>query len=191
MGKESPTDRRVPRRTWNAHTKKIILTSSLVVVPMVAFTVALLSMVFANRVNLDHCPHSSLCPYTDGSSPANSSDYYVDISVGRLAFVSSLSSSISFTLVAATMSLYGYIVARDMISVSKFHAGSDDLPNAYGTSAIIRILNAEMAMVWDMLVQVYEKAARNHQGRLRQSHTRTSRMLRLCRVVFLFSLSAR
>jgi hypothetical protein len=158
---------------------------------MVAATIALLSIVFSNMVDLNHCPYSDLCPYTNGTGPANKYYYYVDTSVGLVAFISSFSSSISFTLVAAMMTLYGYIVARHMTDVSTVYDGESEMPSAYGLSMVIRLLNAEMVVLWDMFVQVYRKAMRNHQENVSLNRMRASRMLLLCRIVFLVSLSAR
>ena len=174
---------------WGAHSRKIIFLAFLVVVPVIAFTITIISIVFVNLIDLNECPDRDLCPYTGSSGPANSSNYYVDFSVGRLAFVSSLSSTISFTLVAAMMSLYGYVVAKQIMHASKESGRHTPLPTPYGASTLIRLLNAESFLLGELFLS----RCRQILGR-RRIHKKPSRqpqLLRMCMSVLLLSLGAR
>jgi hypothetical protein len=180
-----------PRRSWNNYTKKILLSSSFVVVPMVAFSIAMFTIVFSNIIDLNHCPQFDLCPYLDVPGPANSSDYYIDFSVGRVAFVSSLSSTISFALVAAMMTMYGYVVASQLLYASETFNKQDILPTPHGTSTLSRLLNAEILLIWDMLCLCYQRLLQYDRRSIKRRKIREPQMLRLCRIAFLLSLSAR
>jgi hypothetical protein len=124
----------VLRNTWKPHTKKIILTYLLVVVPMVTFTVTVLWIVLSSSINLHNCPYPDLCPNlgaVDGSA------YYIDFPAGRLAFVSSLSSTISFALVAALMTMYGFVAAQQFLSSSQTPGICAGVPTPYETSILM------------------------------------------------------
>jgi ABC-type Fe3+ transport system permease subunit len=172
-----------------AHSKKIIFLAFLVVVPVIAFTITIISIVFVNIVDLNECPDRDLCPYTDSLGPANSSNYYVDFSVGRLAFVSSLSSTISFALVAAMMSLYGYVVAKQIMHVSKEPGSQMSLPTPYGASTLIRLLNAETFLLGDVIVSGCRQILRRK--RVQRKPSKQPQLLRMCMSVLLLSLGAR
>jgi hypothetical protein len=66
-------------------------------------------------------PDLSLCPYLDTPGPANSLYHYVDFPAGRLAFILSSSSTISFALVGVLMSMYGYVDASQILHASVGH----------------------------------------------------------------------
>lgn len=185
----SKTDRDRPR--WNDHFTKIALSAAYVVVPMVVFTIAILVIIFSNLLDLDHCPQSELCPLIDKPGLAVSSDYYINFSVGRLAFVSSLSSTISYALVAAMMTMYGYVVAGQLLHASDTSNRQAVLPTPRGVSTLIRLLNAEMLLMWDLLMSHCRKMLRFQQRSIYRRHTREPRLLRLCRIVFLLGLLAR
>jgi hypothetical protein len=161
----------------------------LVVVPIIAFTVTIISIVFVNSIDLNDCPDRDLCPYANSPGPANSSDYYVDFSVGRLAFVSSLSSTISFALVAAMMSLYGYVVAKQIMLASKEPGSQATLPTPYGASTLIRLLNAETFLLGEMFLSGCRQILRRK--RVQKKPSKQPQMLRMCMSVLLLSLAAR
>jgi hypothetical protein len=162
---------RVLGNTWKPHTKKIILTYLLVVVPMVTFTVTVLWIVLSSSINLHNCPYPDLCPYlgvVDGSA------YYIDFLAGRLAFVSSLPSIISFALVAALMMMYGFVAAQQFLSSSQTPGICAGVPTPYETSILIRLLNAEIVLLWDIglrsMLRVFRRRSatpiKTHHGRL-------------------------
>jgi hypothetical protein len=175
---------------WDAGTKKIMLLSSLVVLPMVAFTVTMLVVVFSNMIDLNGCPDPGLCPYINNTGPANSSHYYVDFPVGRLAFVSSLSSTVSFALLAVMMSMYGYVVASQILYASQGLDGRALLPTPLGTTELIRLLNAEITLLWDIIVGSYHRI-KQKERQSRKDWIKEPRILRLCRIVFVLSITAR
>lgn len=174
----------------NVDTKKIMLLFSLVVVPMIAFTIAILAVVFSNIRDLNGCPDPGLCPYIGNAGPANSSNYYVDFPVGRLAFISSLSSTISFALLAVMMSMYGYVVASQILDASQGSDGRASLPTPLGMTELIRLLNAEITLLWDILSGSYRRikqCKRNSRG----GQIKAPRVLRICRIVFVLIIMAR
>jgi ABC-type Fe3+ transport system permease subunit len=176
--------------SWSTHSRKILFLAFLVVVPIIAFTVTIISIVFVNSIDLNDCPDRDLCPYTNTTpGPANSSDYYVDFSVGRLAFVSSLSSTISFALVAAMMSLYGYVVAKQIMHASKEPGSQANLPTPYGASTLIRLLNAETILLGEMLLSGCRKVLTRK--RVQRKPSKQPQLLRMCMSVLLLSLTAR
>lgn len=178
------------RRPWKTHTKKILVAASLIVIPMVAFTVAILAIVFSNIVDLYHCPEPELCPYRN-VLPTNGSDYYVDFSVGRLAFVSSLSSTISLALVAAVMTTYGYIVADGFLRVSKASDTRDQLPSPFETSTIKRLLNAEVFLLFETLSEGFHWLLQLARIKRRKERARQNDMLCRCRSVFMVGVFIR
>ncbi|KAF2744677.1 hypothetical protein M011DRAFT_408147 [Sporormia fimetaria CBS 119925] len=139
------------------HASKIVLSCSLIVLPLVAFTVALLWIVFRNLVDQTPCPFPDLCPGSDLLNATDKQYYYVDFSATRLAFLASLSSSISFSLVGVVMSMYAYIIAKDLLSVSTSPGPSEQLPSPYQTSVLIRLLNAELLMLWEIFWRKVEE----------------------------------
>jgi hypothetical protein len=136
--------------SWKPQTKKIVLACVLVTVPMVVFSAVILGIVYAKRVNLEYCPIPDLCPSLDGRNSSDSSNYYVDFPVGQLSFVSSLSSTVSFTQIAAMMTLYGYIVARQLLNTPSPFESQKELLTPHGMTMLLRSLNGEIFLLWDM-----------------------------------------
>jgi hypothetical protein len=147
---------RLRHKPWQPHIKKIILACGLVVIPMIAFTITLLCIVFSKIVSLDRCPYPDLCP----TNSTDSAYYYVDFPVGRLAFVSSLSSTISFALMAALMTMYGFIAARRLLSASESTEALGYMPSSFEISVLVRLLNAEMFPLLEMFVQIMQRPFR-------------------------------
>lgn len=185
----SRTSTAVPSCQGTSNSRKITFLAFLVVVPIIAFTITLISIVFVNVIDLDECPDRALCPYTRNSGPANSSNYYVDFPVGRLTFVSSLSSTISFALVAAMMSLYGYVVAKQIMHASKESGKQTHLPTPYGASTLIRLLNAESLLLGEMFISHCRRVLRRK--RIQRKPSKQPQLLRMCMSILLLSLGAR
>jgi len=158
---------------------------------MAAFTVALIVLVFLNRVDLDHCPYPELCPYINQRGPSNSSAYYVDVSVGRLAFVASLSSTVSFALIASLMTMYGYVVAKQLLQASKEDNSGDLLPTPQKLSHLIRMLNAEVMLLYEIIFQRDGRQSPSRMGANRKKKDEAPQMFRTCRSVLLLCLVAR
>lgn len=189
----STTISRDPRLTqkvpWGGHTRRILLLSFFAVIPMIAFAIAILAIVFKHGVDLNECPDPGLCPYTNGTAPANSSNYYINYSVGRIAFVSSLSSTISFALVPFMMSMFGYVVASQLLRDSKEPHGQISLPTPYVTSKLIRFLNTEAFPLVQTLFKICQRIIRPR-PRVQQKLAKESRLLRLSGIVLFLSIAA-
>lgn len=179
------------KRIWEVHTRKILLSSASFILPMVAFTIALLAVVFLKRIDLDHCPYPELCPYLHGRGPSNSSACYVDISVGRLAFVSSLSSTVSFALISSLMTMYGYVVAKQLLQASTKTVSTDLLPTPQKLSYLIRMLNAEAVLLYEMSSQRSGRRSSPSTGTARQKGNAAPQIFRTCRTVLLLCILAR
>lgn len=171
------------------HLKKVLLSSAFIVVPMVAFTITVLVVLFSNVVDLDYCPPSQLCNHTV-TAGMNSTDYYVDFPVGRLAFVASLSSTFSLALVAAIMTMYGYVVAKQVLSLPEDLGQQTGSPSSHEMSTLIRVLNGEIILLYDLTVRGCRHLFRRD-ARRRDKSQPTSRILRLCCVVFVTGICTR
>lgn len=154
---DSPPSRaRILHRPWQMHNRKIILACGLALIPMLAFTLTFLGLVFSRsmKLNAECAPgHEALCPasiplnITAGVSEAN---YYVDYPAARLVFLGSLSSTISFSLVGVLMAIYSYSIACELLSVSQARDDLGALPDPYQTSMLLRVLNAELLSLWEL-----------------------------------------
>jgi hypothetical protein len=140
----------MPSFTLQPHTKHILLASSIVVIPMVAFTTVLLVLVFDNLADYLHCPHEEICPESPAVNHTSSSHYYVDFPATRLVFVSSLSSTISFALVGALLSIYAYCAAARLTKASVSANQNKCLPTSYQTSLLVRLLSADYLSLWEL-----------------------------------------
>jgi len=136
--------------TLQPHTKHILLASSIVVVPMISFTVVILVLVFHNLASDLDCPYSEICPQSPLINVTKASHYYVDFPATRLVFVSSWSSTVSFALVSALMSIYAYCAARRLTEASVSQDQSRCLPTSYETSLVVRLLNADYLSLWEL-----------------------------------------
>lgn len=153
-----PGNRRASRtwwpKFWEPYTRNILFACGLVVLPMVAFTMTILWVVFANRLDEARCPYSDLCPDRSHlNSNMSSENYYVAFPAGRLAFISSLSATISFGLVGILMIIFAYSTASELLIDGKDDTGKSSLPSPYQFSLIVRLLNAEVLalceVIWD------------------------------------------
>ena len=135
-----------------SHVAHIILLCSLVAIPMIACTVALLGFIFVNVTNDITCLHPELCPGPDLINATSRHFYYIDFPAARLALISSLSSSVSLALVGALMAMYAYIEARRIISYSRATHASEQYAflNPYQFSILIRVLNADLLALWEL-----------------------------------------
>ncbi|KAF1995676.1 hypothetical protein P154DRAFT_623765 [Amniculicola lignicola CBS 123094] len=150
QGEEQPRRRFVPPNPWNPHTRKIILACGIVVVPMIAFTVIFVAIVFAKRISDSPCPYPEMCPGPDLLNNTGKAVYYVDYPAARLAFISSWSSTISFSLISILMTIFTYSIAARLLRLSAEQHGHPALPSPYQTSVLMRVLNAEMLALWDL-----------------------------------------
>jgi hypothetical protein len=140
----------MPSFNLQAHSRHILLASSVVVVPLVTFTVVILVLVFANLASHLDCPYGEICAQSPFINATKASHYYVDFPVTRLVFVSSLSSTISFALVGALMSTYAYCAAGRLTKASVSPNQNKCLSTSYHTSLLIRLLNADYLSLWEL-----------------------------------------
>lgn len=142
------------KNPWKAHTRKIFLASSLIVVPMVLFTITICWIVFAHRLDQAGCPYLELCPGSDLVNITSPAYYYVDFSATQLAFISSWSSTVSFALISAFMTIFGYSVAKTLLNSSKTSpVKPNTLPTPYQLSMMTRVLNADILSLWELGLQ--------------------------------------
>ncbi|KAH7088987.1 hypothetical protein FB567DRAFT_522762 [Paraphoma chrysanthemicola] len=88
-----------------------------------------------------------LCPAVLNVTSDN--HYYIDFPAARLAFISSGSATVSFALLAVIMSMQSYSNAASFIHASA-EVGSRSLPGPYQMSLLLRVLNAELIVLWDL-----------------------------------------
>jgi hypothetical protein len=136
--------------TLTPHSKHILLASSVVVIPMITFTVVILVLVYANLASNLHCPYGEICPQSPVINITKPSNYYVDFPATRLVFISSWSSTVSFALVSALMSIFAYFAAARLRDASVSQDQSRCLPTSYQTSLIVRLLNADYLSLWEL-----------------------------------------
>jgi hypothetical protein len=134
----------------------IILACALALIPMLAFTLTFLGLVFSCSVkkNAECVPgYEELCP---ASLPRNTTagnvntNYFVDYPAARLVLLGSLSSTISFSLVGVLMAIYSYSIACELLIASQTRDDIGALPDPYQTSMLVRVLNAELLSLWEL-----------------------------------------
>ncbi|KAJ8112531.1 hypothetical protein OPT61_g5117 [Boeremia exigua] len=145
------TDGYTPPVRISTHTHNILVACGLIVLPMIIFTSVALAFVFSNTVSNEGCSFDNLCPTAGLINTTSNAYYYVDFSATSLVFISSWSSTISFTLVGVLMSIYAYSVAAQMLHHPNFAPHHRDSPSPYQLSLVIRVLNAEILSLWSLL----------------------------------------
>lgn len=178
------------------HSLRIVLACGLVILPMLAFTIALVYIVFTNLLDHTPCPYPDLCPGPELLNTTSGSYYYVDFSATRLAFLASLSSSISFSLVSILMSIYAYSIARDLLYSSMSTDREKLLPSPYQMSVLIRLLNADLLMLWELFTrkieEIFWKKERSEEaGKGGGGDKKFPHLLRASVLFFLFIIFAR
>jgi hypothetical protein len=144
--------------TLRVETRQILFICSLTLVPMIAFTIVTLWLIFHYRIGVTTCPFPQLCLQ---HSELNISRYnfavyyYIDYPAAQLAFIASLSSSLSFTLVGALMATFSYTSARQLLRLSV--KKKNNCPTPYNTSMLLRILNAEVMALFDIITSKFKE----------------------------------
>ena len=175
-----------PASIWKSHTRKIIVQCLLITTPMVASSLTIAWIVYANLVN-EKCPSEELCPGSDITGATSSNYFYVDFPAARLALISSASSTLSFTLIGYLMTITAYNTAASLLRASKsgFH---EELPSPYQLSTLLRVLNAELMVLWTLAIS---KIKRVFWHRERAGDSRPPRVLRTGVLVFIAGIIAR
>jgi hypothetical protein len=153
-----------PAERISTHTQNILMSCSLVVLPIGIFTSVVLAFVFLNTVSNQGCSFDDLCLAAGLINATSNSYYYVDFSATSLVFISSWSSTISFAMVGVLMSMYAYSVAAQMLY------NPDSAPqlghglSPYQLSLLLRVLNAETLSLWGLSQPLGQKALRKTNG---------------------------
>ncbi|KAF2677830.1 hypothetical protein K458DRAFT_436235 [Lentithecium fluviatile CBS 122367] len=137
------------------HTRKIVLHCLLVTTPMLASSLVILYIVYTNLTTSD-CPSAELCPGPAFINTTSKAFYYVDFPAARLAFISSWSSTVSFALVGFLMAIAAYVNAAALLAASE-RGEEDELPSPHQMSLLLRVLNAELMVLWDLAVSKIKK----------------------------------
>jgi hypothetical protein len=134
--------------SWRPYTTKILLHCLIVTTPMLAASLVILYVVYAN-LTASTCPSNELCPGLDLINATSKSDYYINFPAARLAFISSASSTVSFALIGFMMAFAAYVNANALLHASE-KDDQESLPSPHQMSLLLRILNAELLVLWDL-----------------------------------------
>lgn len=175
---------------WKIENLRVLILCSLVGLPMIAFTVITISLVFGYKVSATACPNPGLCPNDETINGTDAENYYyVDFPAAGLAFIASWSSTVSFTLVGALMAIYSYAAAHQFLRLSCCNRPDISYPTPYQMSMLIRVLNAEILALYDIIWTHLKEAFwdRKHHRTARK----TPRLLQGSIVVFVIGVLAR
>jgi hypothetical protein len=173
-------------RFRGVHTRRIITHCLLVVTPLLASSFIVVYIVYTNLVS-GGCPSKELCPEILNDTSEN--HYYIDFPAARLAFISSGSATVSFALLAVIMAMHSYSNAASFIHTSA-KSGQGSLPSPHQMSVLLRVLNAELAVLWDL---AYTRVRRVFWDRERETNSsaESTRLLGVGIIVLLAGLVAR
>ena len=146
------TRRKHDWRPWKGHRRRIVLICALIFVPMTAFTILTLWLIFAHLIQETACPYPELCPDPSSFNGTDRAAYYiVDFPAAQLVFIASWSSTVSFSLISTVMAIHAYTAARQFLSLSdNDQSTTSEYPTPYQTGLMIRLLNAELMTLWSM-----------------------------------------
>jgi hypothetical protein len=171
---------------WKSHSRKIVVYCLLITTPMIASSLAIARIVYANLVN-ENCPFEELCPGSDVIGATSASYFYVDFPAARLALISSASSTLSFTLIGYLMTITTYNTAASLLRTSKTGL-HEELPSPYQLSVLLRVLNAELMVLWTL---AWSKVRRVFWHGERTGDSRPPHILRTGVVVLITGIIAR
>lgn len=169
-----------------AHRRKIVLQSFFVSIPMLASSTIIIYIVYANIVN-EQCPNEMLCPRQ--LNKTSKDHYLIDFPAARLAFISSGSATVSFALLGAIMTMYSYINAAALLRASQRDV-NQSLPTPSQTSAVMRLLNAEMTVLWDIVSSAIKRVFW-HREKHGESSSESPKLVGNCSAVFFVGIVAR
>ncbi|KAF2731951.1 hypothetical protein EJ04DRAFT_554397 [Polyplosphaeria fusca] len=153
LDESARSDRRpFPLRVWKSPVTKIVIVASMVVIPMVVFSIAILALIFTHQMEKVTCPYEDLCPMLNQT---DNNYYYVDYSATQLVFIASWSSSISLSLISMLMFLFSYLTARRIL-LKSHERDSSDLPTPFQLALLIKILNGELLALYDFFMYKFQ-----------------------------------
>jgi hypothetical protein len=172
-------------KLWTSHTRKIIVRCLAITTPMIASSLVISWIVYANLVQ-GKCLSVELCPGTDVLGAASANYFYIDFPAARLALISSASSTLSFTLIGYLMTITAYNTTASLLraSASGVH---EELPSPYQLSILLRVLNAELMVLWTL---AWSKIKRVFWHRDETGNARPPHVLRTGVLVFLAAIIA-
>ena len=173
---------------WQPYTQKIILHCLIVTTPMLVSSIAILYIVYTNLIT-PTCALQELCQASEVVNVTSKAFYYIDFSAAQLAFVSSWSATVSFALVGFLMAFASYANASSLLHASE-KDDQDDLPSPHQMSVLLRVLNAEMMILWD-LASSKVKRVFWHREKESEDVQHTSPILGASVIILLLSLLAR
>jgi hypothetical protein len=174
--------------TWKRYTQKIVLHCLIVTTPMLVSSLVILYIVYANLVT-PSCASKELCPASGLVNATSRAFYYIDFPAAQLAFVSSWSATVSFALVGFMMAFSSYANAYALLKASEGEE-QDDLPTPHQMSLLLRVLNAEMIVLWDLAVAKVKNVFW-HQEQEPDTVKHASPILNTSVIVLLVSIGAR
>jgi hypothetical protein len=133
---------------WKSHSRKIVIYCLLITTPMIGSSLAIARIVYANSID-EKCLSEELCPGSDIIGATSANYFYVDFPAARLALISSVSSTLSFTLIGYLMTITAYNTAASFLRMSK-NGVHEELPSPYQLSLLLRVLNAELIVLWTL-----------------------------------------
>lgn len=148
------------------------------------------SPVLLMRLLENGCPYPELCPGPDILNTSSKTYYHVDYPAARLVFISSWSSTVSLSFVSMQMTLFGYLIASRMLRASS----ADDqvkLPSPYQTSILMRVLNADLLVLWDQGTRKLKKVFWASEQSSDSVDARSPQLVRASVMMFLFCLFGR
>ncbi|KAF1939998.1 hypothetical protein EJ02DRAFT_495830 [Clathrospora elynae] len=175
-----------PFKTQN---RSIIFVCCLVLLPMIGFTVVIIWMIWAHKIEPSACPYPELCmsPEQLNQTHLGSGDYIVDFPAARLVFIASWSSTLSTAFIGCIMAIYGYIAASQLLRLSDADWHEQPHPSPYQVTLLIRILNADLLVLWDLGFAGIKDALWDR-TRSDKKKSRMPGLLWSTMVVFLFSI---
>ena len=135
------------RGIMGGHYLEIFLASVLLIIPMLVLSAVLLGLVYT------HLMPNNASTYSEGNSTGIElgAAYYVNYSATRLAFVASVSSTLSTVLIAAAMLLISYPIAHALAAKSDKEAVSK-LPSPYQLVLMLKTLDGNPKALWTVLL---------------------------------------
>ena len=125
----------------------IFVALSIVVVPLLGFSVILLTLVWLYRVKNSRPSSSFLNLSIQDDEP---SVYYIDVSAPTFVLLASLSSSVAPCLVTFLMTLLSYSISRKLLDLTE-NGRLERLPTSYQLVTMIALLNGSLFALWKWL----------------------------------------
>lgn len=125
---------------------EIWLSSSVLVLPMLALSITLLGLIFTRLMPDEQSSYS-----IDNSTAIELGNaYYVNFSATQLVFIASISSTLATVLIMPAMVLFSYVVAHHFARNSDL-TRTANLPSSYQLGLIIKTLDARFSALFSFM----------------------------------------